>query len=138
MLTLSEEAEQTRINEAHLFGLHLGYLTQHDAEKLASQPRPNLSAIRAALDDLAVRSGREMRCKGALEFARGGLADGCDRSMQQLAGAGDNDCFGWGVATNPWMLLFPAAETHALALALGDLLTPAQHAAAHLALPTID
>jgi hypothetical protein len=138
MLTLSEEAEQTRINEAHRFGLHLAYLTQDDVERLASQPRPNLSAIRAALDDLAVRSSREIRCKNALEFARGGLTDGCDRSMQQLAGAGDNDCFGWGVAANPWMLLFPAAEVHALALALSDLLTPAEQAAAHFAVPTID
>ena len=39
MLTLSEEVKQTRINEAHRFGLHLAHLMQDDVERLAGPTR---------------------------------------------------------------------------------------------------
>jgi hypothetical protein len=45
--------------------------------------------------------------------------DGCDRAMQQLAGAGASDCFDQGVASNPWLLLLPAIEVQALAIRVG-------------------
>ena len=96
--------------------------------------------MRSVLLWMTLPSARAARCAARMHFNWRAAAptDGCDRSMQQLAGAGDNDCFGWGVAANPWMLLFPAAEVHALALALSDLLTPAEEAATHFAFPTID
>jgi hypothetical protein len=132
MLTKNEEAEQIRINKAHAFSLRLAHMTQPDVERLARRDQQYLHDLRPALNNLANRSGRERRCEQALQFARGGLIDGCDLAMQHIAGAGPNDTFGWGVAANPWMALQPAVEVQALAFALDDLLTPAQRAAARV------
>lgn len=134
MLIPDEEVEQARINEAHALGLRLAHMTQGDAERLARRDWHHLGEARAALDDLAIRSGREMRCKQALQFARGGLAEGCDLEMQRIAEAEGHDLPEWGVAANPWMALHPAVEAHALVLALGDLLTPEQRAVAPIGL----
>lgn len=133
MLTRDEEAEQGRINDAHVFGLRLACMTQGDAERLALRDWRHLGEVRAALGDLAIRFGRETRCAQALQFARGGLAEGCDLAMQRIADAEGRDLPEWGAAADPWMALHPAVEAHALVLALSDLLTPEQRAATSIA-----
>jgi len=63
----------------------------------------------------------------AVQWARGGLAGGCDVAMQRIAeDAADGRLPEWGADTNPWMALQLSVELHAMSLALDDLLTEEQ------------
>lgn len=134
MLTPAEQAEQAQINAATKFDRRLAALTQEQIRELRPFDKSRLERYRGELDALAARVGREDRCEQAMKWARGGLAEGCDSAMQQLAeAAGDGRLPEWGPDTDPWMALQASVELHAMSLALDDLLTDEQRRATRIA-----